>query len=696
VGTAIRTRPTDERVAPATTAPKVEREIARDRLRQVAPGLAVVVAALVLQRLLWPAPLGVLVQGLVLGGLTALTAFGIALVHRADRIVNFAQGDLGGVPAGLAVLLIVSSGWPYPLALATGLVVAVALGALVHGGVIRRFARTPRLVLTLATIFLAQILAAGAVGLPRAFGLTVPPQSFPSPFDFSFSIGTVVFSGNEVVAMVAIPLAIAGLAAFLRLTSVGVAVRASAESAERAALLGVPVRRVQMVVWILATLFSAMSTFLRAGVLGLPIGLLGPTILLRALAAAVIGRMERLPVILVAALGLGMLESAVTYHTGRAILVSPVLFVVILGALLVQRAARGGRRDEVASSWPAARAVRPVPRRLADLPAVRWTRRGLVAALVLTTVVVLPLLLPESRLNLVALIAILGIVAVSLVVLTGWAGQVSLGQMAFVAIGAAVAGALTSRAGLDLTLALIGGGLAGAAAATIIGIPSLRIPGLLFAVTTLALALVTADYFLNPEFFPWLPAGRIDRPPLLGRLSIASETRYYYVALAGLALALLAARNLRRSRTGRVLIGVRDNERAAAAFGVSPTRVKLTAFAVSGFLAAFAGGLLVHHQQGLSSGSTLFAPQESLRVFAMVVIGGLGSLPGALLGAVYVRGIDAFQGGFPIELRPFVALLGTGLGGLLVLMLVPGGLGAGLYVLRDRFLRRVTQREKVP
>jgi ABC-type branched-subunit amino acid transport system permease subunit len=696
VGTAIRTRPTDERVAPATTAPKVEREIARDRLRQVAPGLAVVVAALVLQRLLWPAPLGVLVQGLVLGGLTALTAFGIALVHRADRIVNFAQGDLGGVPAGLAVLLIVSSGWPYPLALATGLVVAVALGALVHGGVIRRFARAPRLVLTLATIFLAQILAAGAVGLPRAFGLTVPPQSFPSPFDFSFSIGTVVFSGNEVVAMVAIPLAIAGLAAFLRLTSVGVAVRASAESAERAALLGVPVRRVQMVVWILATLFSAMSTFLRAGVLGLPIGLLGPTILLRALAAAVIGRMERLPVILVAALGLGMLESAVTYHTGRAILVSPVLFVVILGALLVQRAARGGRRDEVASSWPAARAVRPVPRRLADLPAVRWTRRGLVAALVLTTVVVLPLLLPESRLNLVALIAILGIVAVSLVVLTGWAGQVSLGQMAFVAIGAAVAGALTSRAGLDLTLALIGGGLAGAAAATIIGIPSLRIPGLLFAVTTLALALVTADYFLNPEFFPWLPAGRIDRPPLLGRLSIASETRYYYVALAGLALALLAARNLRRSRTGRVLIGVRDNERAAAAFGVSPTRVKLTAFAVSGFLAAFAGGLLVHHQQGLSSGSTLFAPQESLRVFAMVVIGGLGSLPGALLGAVYVRGIDAFQGGFPIELRPFVALLGTGLGGLLVLMLVPGGLGAGLYVLRDRFLRRVTQREKVP
>jgi branched-chain amino acid transport system permease protein len=317
-----------------------------------------------------------------------------------------------------------------------------------------------------------------------------------------------------------------------------------------------------------------------------------------------------------------------------------------------------------------------------------------VGALIAVTVVGLPLMLPESRLNLVAFIAILGIVAVSLVVLTGWAGQVSLGQMAFVAIGAAVAGAATDRIGLDLTLALVLGGLAGAAAATLIGIPALRIPGLLFAVTTLALALATADFLLNREFSPWLPEGRIARPPLLGRLTIESETRYYFVALAGLGFALLAARNLRRSRTGRVLIGVRDNERAAAAFGVSPKRAKLTAFAVSGFMAAFAGGLLVHHQHGL--GITPFAPQESLRVFAMVVIGGLGSLPGALLGAGYIRGVDAFQGNFPLELRPFVALLGTGLGGLLVLMLAPGGLGAGLYALRDRFLRRVERRHTSP
>jgi branched-chain amino acid transport system permease protein len=442
-----------------------------------------------------------------------------------------------------------------------------------------------------------------------------------------------------------------------------------------------------------------VSVFLRAGVVGLPIGrVLGPTILLRAVAAAVVGRMESLPVILVASLGLGMLESAVIWDTGRALLVPPVLFAVLLGALLLQRAdgreARTGRETGGAgggtrSSWPAVRAVRPVPRALIRLPEVRAGRVLAMAgpALVL---VALPAVLPESRLNLLALVAILAIVGVSLVVLTGWAGQVSLGQMAFAGIGAAVAGAATSRLGWDLSLGLLAAGLVGAAAATAIGVPALRIPGLLFAVTTLALAMATSTWLLNPEFMGWLPQGRVPRPPLLGRVAIASETAYYYVALAGLGLALLAARNLRRARTGRVLIGTRDNERAAEAFGVNVTRAKLTAFAVSGFLAAFAGGLYVHHQQAL--GIVPYAPEESLRVFAMVVIGGLGSLPGALVGAAYVQGLDYFRGAFPAGLRPFVALLGTGLGGLIVLTVLPGGLGGVVYAGRDRVLRWAARR----
>ena len=655
--------------------------------------LGTAVVFLIAVRLLFPAPVGVLVQGLVLGGLTALIAFGLALVHRAEGIVNFAQGDLGGLPASLAVLLILVVGVPYGLAVGAGLVAAVVLGALVHLVVIRRFARAPRLILTVATIFLAQVLAAGEVVLPRAFGVTGVPQSFPSPFDFSFSIGRVVFSGNEVVAMAAIPLVVAGLAAFLHATALGTAVRASAENAERAALLGVPVERVRATVWVLATVLSTLAIFLRAGVVGLPIGrVLGPTILLRALAAAVVGRMERLPVILAASLGLGILESAVIWDTGRAVLVPPVLFVVLLLALLGQRRDREtlGRAAGLArSTWPAVRAIRPVPRALAALPEVRLARVAAVAvpAAVLAA---LPLVLPESRLDLLARVAILAIVGVSLVVLTGWGGQVSLGQMAFVGIGAAVAGAVTANLGWDLILALLAAGVVGAAAATVIGLPALRMPGLLFAVTTLALAMATSSWFLNTEFMGWLPAGRIERPALFGRVPIGSETAYYYVALAGLGLALAAARNLRRARTGRVLIGTRDNEVAAAAFGVNATRAKLTAFAVSGFLAAFAGGLHVHHQQSL--GITAYQPEESLRVFAMVVIGGLGSLPGALVGAAYVQGLDSFRGVFVPELRPFIALLGTGLGGLVVLTVLPGGLGGVVYAGRDRALRWAARR----
>jgi len=656
------------------------------------PVLAVLVL-LVAQRVLFPAPLGVLVQGLVLGGLTALIAFGIALVHRAEGIVNFAQGDLGGLPASLAVLLILVAGVPYGLAVGVGLTAAVVLGALVHFLVIRRFARAPRLILTVATVFLAQVLAAGEVVLPQAFNVTGVPQSFPSPFDFSFSIGRVVFSGNEVVAMAAIPAVLAGLAGFLRYTALGTAVRASAENAERAALLGVPVARVRATVWILATVLATLAIFLRAGVVGLPIGrVLGPTILLRALAGAVVGRMERLPVILAASLGLGMLESAVIWDTGRALLVPPVLFVVLLVALLAQRRdpqALGRGAGRWRSSWPSVRAIRPVPAALARLPEVRLAR-GAVVAVPVGILAALPLVLPESRLNLLARVAILAIVGVSLVVLTGWSGQVSLGQMAFVGIGAAVAGAATANLGWDLILALPAAGVVGAVAATVIGLPALRIPGLLFAVTTLALAMATSTWFLNPEFMGWLPTGRIARPALFGRVAIGSETAYYYVALASLGLALTAARNLRRGRTGRVLIGTRDNEAAAAAFGVNITRAKLTAFAASGFLAAFAGGLHVHQQQSL--GITAYQPEESLRVFTMVVIGGLGSLPGALVGSAYVQGLDSFRGVFPRALQPFVALLGTGLGGLVVLTVLPGGLGGVIYSGRDQALRWAARR----
>src|SRR5215207_6716011 len=224
--------------------------------------------------------------------------------------------------------------------------------------------------------------------------------------------------------------------------------------------------------------------------------------------------MERFGVIAAAAIGLGILDKAITYQPdNNAAFNDAVLFLVILGALLVTRRPSGGRvgADQV-STWQAAREVRPIPRELKGLPEVRMARWVLLAG-VGAFLVTLPLWLDESRINLAAIIVIFGIIGVSLVVLTGWAGQVSLGQMAFVGIGAAVGGGITANEGLDNSIALLIGGIVGAVIAVIVGYPAIRRGGLTLPVVTLAFALLTSSYLLNQEFFSdWLPASRIARP----------------------------------------------------------------------------------------------------------------------------------------------------------------------------------------
>jgi branched-chain amino acid transport system permease protein len=661
-------------------------------VRKLFTAAAVALFFYLAEQLFWPAPFGVLVQGMVIGGLTALIAFGIALIYRANRIVNFAQGELGGVPASLAVLLIVGPGLPYALALPIGVAAAIVLGGLVEFLFIRRFFKAPRLVLTVVTIALSLLLAVGGILLPRAFNITTPPQSFPSPFDWSFAIGQTIFRGNDIIAMLAVPAVIVALAAFFRYTNVGIAVRASAENADRAFLLGIPVKRIQTVVWIVATVLSSVAIFMRAGIVGLPIGrVLGPSILVRALAAAVIARMERLPTIFGASLLLGVIESAIIFHTGRGVIADPILFMIIVGALLFQRRRDTARADE-GSSWQAAAETRPIPPELRRVAEILWGRRGLYGAVIAFTLL-LPAIMSDSQINLAAVIVISAIVCLSLVVLTGWAGPVSLGQVAFMGIGAAIGGYLTSHLHWDLSLAIIGAGVSGAVAATIIGLPALRIRGLFLAVVTLAFALATSSYLLNQEFVSWLPVERFERPLLFARISVASETRYYYFALAGLLLAIAAVRGLRNSRTGRVLIAIRENERAAQAYGVGAVKAKLTAFAISGFIAAFAGALFVHHQQNL--GIQAYAVERNFEFFIMAVVGGIGSVPGAILGAVFVQGIQYFRNLFPDSIRNLLGLLTGPLGVIIVLMLAPGGLAQILFRTRDSILRWVADRRRI-
>jgi branched-chain amino acid transport system permease protein len=314
-----------------------------------------------------------------------------------------------------------------------------------------------------------------------------------------------------------------------------------------------------------------------------------------------------------------------------------------------------------------------------------------VGALIALAVLTLPMWMSSSKMFIATETMIFGIIAVSLVLLTGWAGHVSLGQMAFAAIGGAVSGWVTQTQGYDLALGVLLGGAVGAAVAVAVGIPAARAGGLTLAITTLSLSAATLYWLLNPEFFEWVPRGRFREDPVLfGRLTLDDETTYYFISLAALVFAVAMALGIRRSRTGRVLIALRENPRAAESYGVNSIRTVLSAFAFSGFLAAIAGVLFVHHQHGLSNviGGNPFAPESSLRVFAIVVIGGLGSIPGSLLGTLYVFTMQYYM-------LPEYRFLATGFGLLALLLILPGGIGAGFAEARDAGLRWVAKRRNI-
>lgn len=665
----------------------------RARWLPVAGAAGILGALVVLARLVWSPPSGVLLDGAIQGSLAALIAVGLALVWRASRIVNFAQADLGAVPANLALLLIVSLGWGFYVSVVVGLLSAALLGAVVEFVFIRRFFRSPRVIVTVATIGVTQILVGFGLLLPTFFD-EITAARYESPIHATFTFGGTVFGGNDILVLVIVPLTLVGLAAFLRFSSLGVALRAAAEHADRASLLGIPVKRLQMVVWSLSSVLAFIALFLEIGVRGATLGrALEPGLLLTALAAAVVGGMQRLPVIGAAAVGLGVVSQSVVYDWGNTAGRDAVLAGLIVTGLVVARVRTGGRADE-ASTWQATREVQPVPTELRDLPEVRTTRRVLIA-IAIAAVALVPVVLPESRVRLATTIAIYALVALSLVVLTGWAGHVSLGQMAVVGIAGAAAGSLVTRQGWDLALVLVVGAGIGAAVLVLVGLPALRGGGLTLAVATLALALVTSSWLLNPRFSPvadWLPewtrpgAGRVARPSVLGIFDVGSETRYYVLSIVVLGLGVLAARGLRSSRTGRTLIASRDNPRAVASFGVAPRRAVVTAFAASGAFAGVAGALLQVQQQSLDL--SLYAPEAGLQVFSTAVVGGLGSVGGVVLGATYVRGVDWF---LPSEWT----FLATGAGLLLVLMLLPGGLGAAVGDVRDAALRRLARRRDV-
>jgi len=638
-------------------------------------------------------PLGIMVVGVITGMTYGLLALGLTLIYRVSRVINFANAALGAFPAILLPVLVIEVGFNYWLAVPVALVAGVAGGALLERGVIRRLRSASRLVVMVATIAVAQILSVVVAVMPH--GVSFLRHDYPTPFHLTATVGhgpdSLRLGSGELLILFIAPVLAVGLALFMKFTHLGLAARASAENSEAALMTGIPVKRVSLFVWGLAGLFAAASAILVAGTQPLSSasegGGLGPSLLLGGLAAAMIGGFGSFPLVFAGGVAIGLVEALVQWNYTSAGLLNPLLFGLVLLSLVVHRHLGSAARGGASSSWALTGNLRPLSQRLAAHPQVRRAKRwGLIAlvggtALFATT-------LTHGQNVLLATVLLFAVMGLSLVVLTGFAGQISLGQYAFVAFGAIVGGRMAQLgfpSGSALGYAIIGSGLI----AAVMGIPALRVRGLFLAVVTLAFALAADSWLFNQS---WLVSGGgsfqsssslvILRPKWFG-ISFAPEVRYDWLCLALLVVVAFFVHRLRSTGIGRAMIAVRDNEPSAVTLSLSPRRVKMVAFILSGMIAGtagyFYGGLLVEFADAVKP-----APiQTSLSLVVMVILGGVTTVTGAVLGALWVQGI-------PYAFGANIGLLSSGFGVLAVLLIWPGGLASIAFRARDLVVGRIT------
>ena len=265
------------------------------------------------------------------------------------------------------------------------------------------------------------------------------------------------------------------------------------------------------------------------------------------------------------------------------------------------------------------------------LPIAQWT----VAALAAFFVVIVPLALGEYPLSIFNLILISVVGALGLNILVGFTGQISIGHAALMSVGAYTAANLITRLHAPFWVALPAGGLMAAAIGALIGVPSLRIKGLYLAIATLAGQLII-EWVIN--HVPWISGGvqasiEVPRPTLFG-MALKTQAQFYPFLLFFAVLAIVATINLTRSRIGRAFIAIRDQDIAAEIIGINIFRYKLMAFAIASFFAGVTGVLYTYYL-GVANYEQ-FQIGVSIDYLAMIIIGGLGSVLGSILGATFV------------------------------------------------------------
>ena len=632
-------------------------------------------------------------DGLIQGLAVALIAVGVVLIYRATRIINFAVGNIGTIGAALLALLVVQYGVPFWIALVIALAAGLAFGVIIEMTVIRRLRLSPRVVVLVSTI--------GISGLASVIALKIPQPSdasehFPATFGSNtWTIASVTVRGADLGILILVPIAVVALIAFLDHTKVGKTVKAAASNPELARLSTISPKLVSTMVWGIAALLSTLSVVLFAGETSTAAGIsqLGPETLAFGLAAAVIAGLRSFRVALIAAVVVGIAQSVLTFNFLATPGITDLLLFLAVFVAVIFAKREGGAESGVFAFSPRSR---PIPERLRSI----WWARNIDKAGILIlglVAVILPLVQTEpSSQQLYTAVLGFAICASSLTVLTGWLGQLSLGQMAFAGLAALFAARLVSD-GVPFWLAIVATVVASGVLALGVGIGSLRVRGLYLAVVTFILALTAQQYFYYLPFFSGESSDGQNVPFVPGRLwflKFPGQRTYYYVVLVVLALVVLLLSRLRDSGTGRTIKALRDNEVAATAYGVHPVRLKLQAFALSGSLAGLGGALLAGAYANIAFTQDFFLVNDSLNLVAMVVIGGMGSVSGAIIGAVVVIGIPALAPN-----NSLLGLLSSSLGLLIVLMYFPRGLNQLSSGLRDTILawadRRLGDRNPV-
>jgi sulfate-transporting ATPase len=557
--------------------------------------------------------------GLGIGATYALASQGLIIIYRGSGVLNFALGAIGMAGAYAWWELTANQGWTFLPALVVGVAFAAAIGALVHLLIMRPLRHSAPLVRVIAT--LGVLITIQSIAILRYTATSKFVQS-DLPTDIVTIHNSIVISADRLILLgIAVGLT-ALLWLFYRYTRFGLATAAVAESERSASALGLSPDTIATLNWAFGCGLAGL-----AAILIVPIVTLQPAVLtnlvLAATAAALVAGFRSFPIALAAGLIVGIAQTEVTRYVDQTGVGTAVPFILIVLWLVIRGQALP-LRDYLLQ-------------RLPTIGTGQIHRAGLAFG-ALVGVVLLSIMSPIWIDALTVTICV-GVILLSIVVLTGYTGQLSLAQFAFAGFGAWVGGRLLATTDIPFLLGCLIGIAATIPLGVLFGLPAVRTRGINLAIVTLGLgSAVELVVFSNTDFTGGFGGTQIGDPSLFGlNINAASHpTRYGLMALFCLVVATLIVGNIRRGRTGRRLIAVRTNERAAAALGISVPGAKLYAFAVAAALAGLGGILIAFRTPSISFAQ--FDSFTSITMVAYAMIGGIGYLLGPVIGATLAPG----------------------------------------------------------